>query len=174
MCWSNLCLFGSLLWNSLTEIGGRCMSKGYATSFSPPCKLAPSTNGLRSIQEMMAFVSVAIYESKKQRQVWMSIHCIGFKGQMGPWWCTTNSQSHWGCFLGGGCDDWALYGGPSLCPQLPTRCCWGLGSSGRCRNLLQSSGPAPSSPSPSPGGQEGGPKLGLKEHFMVLCMYVAF
>lgn len=45
------------------------MSKGYATSFSPPCRLAPSTKGLRSIQEMMAFVSVASYESKKQRKI---------------------------------------------------------------------------------------------------------
>lgn len=35
------------------------MSKGYATSFSPPCKLAPNTNGLRSIQVMMALVSAA-------------------------------------------------------------------------------------------------------------------
>lgn len=36
------------------------MSNGYATTFSPPCKLAPSTNGLRSIQEMMALVSTPI------------------------------------------------------------------------------------------------------------------
>lgn len=52
------------------------MSKGYATIFSPPCKLAPSTNGLRSIQEMMAFVSVASCANKRQRNVWMSIHIV--------------------------------------------------------------------------------------------------
>lgn len=62
------------------------MSKGYATSFSPPCKLAPSTNGLRSIQEMMAFVSVASCGSRKQRGVWMPVLYVEMQKWLSLWW----------------------------------------------------------------------------------------